>query len=696
MLFTLTGASSADAAVVLSHWPETTATEAWSELMSEITQIPTTAATATTGNSEATQGIALAAWIMDFSNNIEGSDLKDKDTWNKVQDSLDEAQTQVDNHIKEREKTGGGSSGGSSSNGCSSGGGILGLIKSVGCFITSAESSIKTDENINPDINDGWDLVNKAFSELEDDDIPDTDEEERKFKDNIDEISEVAEELEKLEEKEKDSKSESQSESQSQSKTSTSSESKTSSSSESTSCTSSTTVTDCTTSTIFITTATTGTDGSATPSTSTTSTSQCSTQVGCDVTATTITTTEITGGVCTGKATTLDTTGTTGTISLIDFTDTGSSVVTTSDTFSFSIISGGYYTTGLTSSLSTTGASTSTSGITASPAKTTTTSTPVRSTPSSSTADDTTSSSTETTTSASTTSTGSSSIETTTSNMCELQTISGYSVCACLSTNAGHTMSHTIAKPSSQSCSDISTFPMSSFVQSQTTGTSTQSKDIITSYTSTNADSGDVFIFTAAEIISSTMTSGLGTPVEEIAYGYTSTDGATEYVYASATGTNSADLEPAGTATEVIVQGPWTETTSQTEYVYPSATGADLGDLTGAGSAESEGSIWAKNVTCQTTSGSPLSSDVTLVINQVRGLGGNCENFNQVASHCTTLVKHHDTSIAMCGPAYVYESCAQVAQNIMLIQNMCANTIDGEDRVGGEFDIGLDSRVEVF
>ncbi|OQE15666.1 hypothetical protein PENSTE_c027G02544 [Penicillium steckii] len=54
---------------------------------------------------------------------------------------------------------------------------------------------------------------------------------------------------------------------------------------------------------------------------------------------------------------------------------------------------------------------------------------------------------------------------TTTSPMCEIATYGTYSICSCSSTNGGHTVSHAIRKPSATDCSDIKTFPMTSFMQ---------------------------------------------------------------------------------------------------------------------------------------------------------------------------------------------------------------------------------------
>lgn len=55
-------------------------------------------------------------------------------------------------------------------------------------------------------------------------------------------------------------------------------------------------------------------------------------------------------------------------------------------------------------------------------------------------------------------------------------------------------------------------------------------------------------------------------------------------------------------------------------------------------------------ITCDTTSGSPTTEDVTLVINQAKGDGSKlCGNDNDFGSHCTTVEKQGTAGIAVCG-----------------------------------------------
>ncbi|KAJ5159780.1 uncharacterized protein N7482_006784 [Penicillium canariense] len=259
-------------------------------------------------------------------------------------------------------------------------------------------------------------------------------------------------------------------------------------------------------------------------------------------------------------------------------------------------------------------------------------------------------SSTGTTTDASTTSTGmisaasttpsgtntvASTTATTTSAMCDLEVYdSTYSVCSCSSTNSGHTLKHAIAKPSGTKCSDIKTFPMTSFIQvatavptsaicanvqkdlngnegafcqcsttsnkevlvtlpyamgsltvldqcaeitewpsntvPYTTAAQTQPTVTVTDYTSTDIGNGNVFVFTAGKEYYDytkygdpsatgpiTKTTGLGDPIKEIVYDYTSTnEGGTMYAYAEATGDGDGNVAPVGSPTATSVPAP--------------------------------------------------------------------------------------------------------------------------------------------
>ncbi|KAJ6138245.1 hypothetical protein N7471_004731 [Penicillium samsonianum] len=577
----LTGTSSAEVAAILSLHPTNTATEAWDDLKDELSQIPTTAA-ATTGSAEATQGVAVAAWIGKLGNNIKAADLKDKGTWTEVHDDIGKAKDRVEDYVKERTSNDN-SGGGSSETGCSSGTGLLNLFKAASCVIKEAQNSLKQGvKDIGNSINAGWDLTKQGLSELEAE-MPEVDqmntETEAKFKNEFDNISEVAQELEELE-KEEEKKTESSSQS-----------------SDSTTCTSTKTVTDCSSTTLLVTTTTTGNDGSATPSTSTTTTNQCSTHVGCDVTATTMMTTQTTGSAC----------------NIDDMTDTTFSITAPT----YTITDGCQTITGTITLPSFRG--------TQSPDSTTASLTPI---PYASLGSELASSSV--TTPASSSSASTTQATTTSSDMCELQVFaSTYSVCSCSSTYGGHTLSHAMIKPSSKECSDIKTFPMMSFIQvptatptstmcshthqnidgntgafcycsttseseaiaklpytmgsmtvlyncalitkwpsstvSESAAEQTQPTVTMSDYTSTDIGNGNVFVFSAGKEyldynkygISQTgpitMTTGLGSPIEEIVHDWTETNGHTEYVYATATGADSEDMKGVGQPTKTIV-----------------------------------------------------------------------------------------------------------------------------------------------
>ncbi|MCJ1462816.1 hypothetical protein MMC07_001419 [Pseudocyphellaria aurata] len=106
-------------------------------------------------------------------------------------------------------------------------------------------------------------------------------------------------------------------------------------------------------------------------------------------------------------------------------------------------------------------------------------------------------------------------------------------------------------------------------------------------------------------------------------------------------------------------------------------------------------------VTCQTSSASPLTGDVTDVINQVRGQGGSCPNTNGAASDCTTLVKHKGAAISVCGEVDdggSALSCEDVANFANQIQQACLNG-PGDDpntRTGGTYTVSPSKRVEVI
>lgn len=100
-------------------------------------------------------------------------------------------------------------------------------------------------------------------------------------------------------------------------------------------------------------------------------------------------------------------------------------------------------------------------------------------------------------------------------------------------------------------------------------------------------------------------------------------------------------------------------------------------------------------VTCQTSSGSPDTGDVTDVINQLGGRGEKCPQTNGHASDCTTLVSHKGAAISICGgtdPEDEGMDCATVAGYANQIQQACLS--DG--RAGGTYTIGPSQRVEVI
>ena len=124
-------------------------------------------------------------------------------------------------------------------------------------------------------------------------------------------------------------------------------------------------------------------------------------------------------------------------------------------------------------------------------------------------------------------------------------------------------------------------------------------------------------------------------------------------------------------------------------------------------------------VTCQTSSGSPKTGDVTAVINQLNGKGGNCPNTNDKASgkfffrfpgllkimsskaanyirsDCTTLAKSGSAAISICGGEDDDSSqttCADVAGFANQIQQTCLSG----NLVGGTYTISPATRVEVI
>ena len=85
------------------------------------------------------------------------------------------------------------------------------------------------------------------------------------------------------------------------------------------------------------------------------------------------------------------------------------------------------------------------------------------------------------------------------------------------------------------------------------------------------------------------------------------------------------------------------------------------------------------------------NSQVTDVINQLKGQGGNCPNTNNSGSDCTTLVSHNAAAISICGGSTDL-TCDQVADFADQIQQACLSI----DRAGGQYELGGGAVVEVI
>ncbi|KAL9070133.1 MAG: hypothetical protein Q9161_005085 [Pseudevernia consocians] len=106
-------------------------------------------------------------------------------------------------------------------------------------------------------------------------------------------------------------------------------------------------------------------------------------------------------------------------------------------------------------------------------------------------------------------------------------------------------------------------------------------------------------------------------------------------------------------------------------------------------------------VTCQTSSGSPLTDDVTAVINELNGRGGSCPQTNDKASDCTTLAKSGDAAVSICGIKDTDSSaisCSDVAGYANQIQQTCLNGDPGNPKTltGGTYTVSPSKRVEVI
>lgn len=106
-----------------------------------------------------------------------------------------------------------------------------------------------------------------------------------------------------------------------------------------------------------------------------------------------------------------------------------------------------------------------------------------------------------------------------------------------------------------------------------------------------------------------------------------------------------------------------------------------------------------QGVYCQTSTASPLTGDVTSVINQLNGYGADalCRQTNGKASDCTTLVNHGSAAISVCGEVDKDgegTNCHDVAKYANDIQQECLDT--GLGRAGGQYVISASLRVEVI
>lgn len=111
---------------------------------------------------------------------------------------------------------------------------------------------------------------------------------------------------------------------------------------------------------------------------------------------------------------------------------------------------------------------------------------------------------------------------------------------------------------------------------------------------------------------------------------------------------------------------------------------------------------------CEPSAASPLSKDVTAVINQARGHGGTCSQGNaELGSRCQTQFTAGTAAISLCGTPGDQADCTLVAQYAEVIQNgsdeqgqcgpaqSCKETINGNEVVGGEFFISANLWVVV-
>ena len=97
------------------------------------------------------------------------------------------------------------------------------------------------------------------------------------------------------------------------------------------------------------------------------------------------------------------------------------------------------------------------------------------------------------------------------------------------------------------------------------------------------------------------------------------------------------------------------------------------------------------NITCETTDGSPDTSDVTDSINDLNGMGSDCPQDNDQKSHCSTYASVGSSAIAVCGTDSDMQ-CSEVGKHALDIQNECLNF----GKVGGTAHLASGVRVEVI
>lgn len=102
---------------------------------------------------------------------------------------------------------------------------------------------------------------------------------------------------------------------------------------------------------------------------------------------------------------------------------------------------------------------------------------------------------------------------------------------------------------------------------------------------------------------------------------------------------------------------------------------------------------------CQTSNGSPLTEDITKVINELKDRPADelCRQTNDEGSDCTTLVKHETAAISVCGGVDAEDkgtSCRDVANYAKDIQTQCLKS--GLGKSGGQYVISPSLRVEVI